>query len=437
MRRSVSQWRGLTLALWIAAALAGVALTLAPAQLLAQATATVSVGGNDELGDFLVAENGMTLYYRTSDEPGTSSCTGRCEEAWPTLTVAEGIEPSAGAGVSGTLGVHVRANGSRQVTYNDAPLHFWFRDSASGDATGQAVAGQWYVMSTATGFATALTVANQPFEPDTTRFVVPDAALDQPFYVVVHQGDAESFGAVIGSTGLFQPGKYTEVRVVIDRPLVAGEYVWPMLHTEDNGNGVYDDPGTDKPVVHAAAGNGSFGGVVVFRSQITQDVATVLTVADQAFASGTTQLAVPAAAFDQPFYIVVHQGDADSFGAVIGNTDLFQPGAYTNVAVSLDRPLVAGEYVWPMLHTEDNGNGVYDDPGTDKPIVHAAAGNGSFGGVVVFRSQIAQLAAPSSGNAGLLTGGGGATAAAMLFGVSVVIALLLGGRALTARRREL
>lgn len=317
MRRSLSHLRGRTLALWIAAALAGVALTLAPGQLLAQATATVSVGGNDELGDFLVAANGMTLYFFTKDGPETSNCSGRCEEAWPPLTIADGIEPSAGAGVSGTLGVAARSDGSLQVTYNGAPLYFWARDSATGDAMGQEVGGVWYVISTATGFATALTVADQPFEPETTRLVVPAAALDQPFYVVVHEGDAGSFGGVIGSTGLFPPG------------------------------------------------------------------------------------------------------------------------AYANVAVSLDRPLVAGEYVWPMLHTEDSGNGAYDDPATDKPVVHAAAGNGSFGGVVVFRSQITQLVAPSSGNAGLLTGGSGTTAAIALFGVSVVIALLLGGRVLTARRREL
>ena len=167
-----------------------------------------------------------------------------------------------------------------------------------------------------------------------------------------------------------------------------------------------------------------------------QATATVLTVADQPFAANTTQLVVPAAAFDQPFYIVVHEGDADGFGAVIGSTDLFQTGAYADVPVSLDRALVAGEYVWPMLHTEDNGNGAYDDAATDTPIVDAAAGNGGFGGVVVFRSQITQPVAPSSGNAGLLTGGGGATATAALLGVGVVMAVLLGGRALTARRRE-
>ena len=163
-----------------------------------------------------------------------------------------------------------------------------------------------------------------------------------------------------------------------------------------------------------------------------------LVVADQPFESGTTQLVVPEAyVSDQPFYVVVHEGDADSFGAVIGSTDLLQRAVtYTDVVVSLDRPLVAGEYVWPMLHTDDNGNGVYDDAATDAPIVDERWGNGSFGGVLVFRSQVTQPVAPSTGNAGLLTEGGVATAAAALLGVSL-IALLLGVRALTARRREL
>ena len=163
-----------------------------------------------------------------------------------------------------------------------------------------------------------------------------------------------------------------------------------------------------------------------------------LVVADQPFESGTPQLVVPEAyVSDQPFYVVVHEGDADSFGAVIGSTDLLQRAVtYTDVVVSLDRPLVAGEYVWPMLHTDDNGNGVYDDDATDAPIVDERWGNGSFGGVLVFRSQVTQPVAPSTGNAGLLTEGGVATAAAALLGVSL-IALLLGVRALTARRREL
>ena len=68
---------------------------------------------------------------------------------WPPLTVADGEEPTAAAGVQGTLGVHVRPDGSRQVTLDDQPLYFWLFDEAVGDATGQNVGGVWFVISAA------------------------------------------------------------------------------------------------------------------------------------------------------------------------------------------------------------------------------------------------------------------------------------------------
>jgi len=42
--------------------------------------ATVALGGNDELGAFLVDSNGMTLYTFGMDTPGMSSCAGGCLE---------------------------------------------------------------------------------------------------------------------------------------------------------------------------------------------------------------------------------------------------------------------------------------------------------------------------------------------------------------------
>ena len=118
---------------------------------------------------------------------------------------------------------------------------------------------------------------------------------------------------------------------------------------------------------------------------------TALTVADASVAAGSTTLTVPAASLAVDGYIVVHEGDADSFGDVAGSSALLPAGTYSDIAISLDRPIADGEYLWPMLHSEDNGNGVYDDPGTDAPIADGSAGNASFGGVVTFPMQLSIL----------------------------------------------
>src|ERR1044071_1378559 len=47
----------------------------------------VKLGGNDELGAFLVGPNGMTLYLYTKDTPGVSNCYDKCATAWPPLLV--------------------------------------------------------------------------------------------------------------------------------------------------------------------------------------------------------------------------------------------------------------------------------------------------------------------------------------------------------------
>lgn len=164
-------------------------------------------------------------------------------------------------------------------------------------------------------------------------------------------------------------------------------------------------------------------------------MATSLTVADQTAQSGATSIVVEKASYAQPFYIVVHEGSATQFGPVVGNSPLMQPGEYTNVVVPLQRAVAGGEYLWPMLHTENNGNGVYDDAATDKPIADAAAGNAAFGGVMTFPLQVTVQASPApaaAGNAGLAGTGRGTSAGVVL----AVLALGLGlaGSVVYARR---
>ena len=83
----------------------------------------------------------MTLYTFSSDDPGVSNCTGGSATAWPPLTVADDETPTAGAGVSGSLALITRDDGSQQVTIDGSPLYFFASDAAVGDANGHGAAG--------------------------------------------------------------------------------------------------------------------------------------------------------------------------------------------------------------------------------------------------------------------------------------------------------
>src|SRR5712692_11362425 len=83
---------------------------------------TVAVATNPSLGKILVNAQGMTLYRSDKDTSGTSNCTGTCAQVWPPLAAGGGA-PRGGTGVTGKLAVITRADGTPQVTYNDAPLY--------------------------------------------------------------------------------------------------------------------------------------------------------------------------------------------------------------------------------------------------------------------------------------------------------------------------
>ncbi len=134
------------------------------------ATPTVQLGGNATLGEFLVAGNGLTLYIFTPDQPGVSNCNGGCAVAWPPLTVADGEELIAGAGVNGELSLIAREDGSQQVALDGAALYFYQDDAAPGEANGQDVNDVWFVVD-ANG-----AIVNTPPAPETAPADPPAAA---------------------------------------------------------------------------------------------------------------------------------------------------------------------------------------------------------------------------------------------------------------------
>jgi len=111
---------------------------------------TVNIGGNETLGEFLVGDNGMTLYVFKRDGLGMSNCVEQCAQNWPPLTVESADDLSMEEGIPGELATIERADGTLQVTYNDMPLYFWVNDAASGDATGHNFRNVWTVLPPAT-----------------------------------------------------------------------------------------------------------------------------------------------------------------------------------------------------------------------------------------------------------------------------------------------
>jgi predicted lipoprotein with Yx(FWY)xxD motif len=108
----------------------------------------------------LVDASGRTLYMFTSDTSGKDTvCTptgpygAECPTIWPPLTSP--AAPRAGVGVrQSLLGVYRRSDGKRQVTYNHHPLYYFHGDSNTpagdkkpGDAHGQGLFSQWYVLA--------------------------------------------------------------------------------------------------------------------------------------------------------------------------------------------------------------------------------------------------------------------------------------------------
>jgi predicted lipoprotein with Yx(FWY)xxD motif len=107
-------------------------------------TATATVNGKS--GTILTNAQGMTLYYRTTDMPPTTVCSGGCAGAWPPLLVSGSSTPTSTTSLSGKLSVQADANGN-QVEYNGHPLYTFSGDTAPGQTTGEGFGGIWHVVT--------------------------------------------------------------------------------------------------------------------------------------------------------------------------------------------------------------------------------------------------------------------------------------------------
>jgi predicted lipoprotein with Yx(FWY)xxD motif len=105
-------------------------------------TATATVKGTSQT--ILTNGQGMTLYYRTTDVPPSTVCSGGCASAWPPLIMSGSGVPTSTTSLSGKLTVVADANGN-QVEYNGHPLYTYSGDTGPGQTTGEGVGGIWHV----------------------------------------------------------------------------------------------------------------------------------------------------------------------------------------------------------------------------------------------------------------------------------------------------
>ncbi len=113
----------------------------------------IGLGSTEELGDFLVDSEGITLYMFPRDPLGETVCYDACAERWPPLIVESADAITAAEGIPGEFSTVERTDGTLQVAYNGMPLYYWQNDEAPGDTLGHGVGNVWWVVPPATVYA--------------------------------------------------------------------------------------------------------------------------------------------------------------------------------------------------------------------------------------------------------------------------------------------
>ena len=178
-------------------------------------------------------------------------------------------------------------------------------------------------------------------DSDGTSIVVASVTLPSAGFIAVHADADGGPGAVIGHSDLLPAGDSSDVVVTLDEPLTGSATVWPMVHIDLDGDGLYlfapPDNAIDLPGLTAG------GDVAVIPVDINVPPArSPSALSADAQDSDGTSIVIASVTLPSPGFIAVH-ADADGGpGAVIGHSDLLPTGTSINVVVTLDEPLTGG-----------------------------------------------------------------------------------------------
>jgi predicted lipoprotein with Yx(FWY)xxD motif len=114
----------------------------------ASSATTVALATNATIGQqILVDGQGKTVYLFIPDGTSTTSkVPDAIKSTWPAVTAAGTASPGAGLDAA-KLTTAAQADGTLQVLYNGHLLYNFAGDAAAGDAKGQGLGGNWYVLS--------------------------------------------------------------------------------------------------------------------------------------------------------------------------------------------------------------------------------------------------------------------------------------------------
>lgn len=134
--------------LWWAMTPSGLAATSYPLtpSTYGPAQATTLTVVRTRVGPVVANDRGQALYVYADDTPTKSACSADwCLVDWPPLQ-SQGV-PTKPASISGPVGVISGAGGTAQVTLNGHPLYTFAGDLHPGDIRGEAIGGDWFLIS--------------------------------------------------------------------------------------------------------------------------------------------------------------------------------------------------------------------------------------------------------------------------------------------------
>jgi hypothetical protein len=191
-------------------------------------------------------------------------------------------------------------------------------------------------------------------------------------WIVIHASNANNDGPqipeIIGKAPVMQ-GMNTDVQIMVDAEIQAGDMLYPMLHFDTGTIGEYEfdgQNGFDGPVLD--------GTDIVVTAFTVEENRSTLSANDQTMMNNSIVVDVES---DTDGWVVVHKSNATNDGpmvpAIIGKAPI-EAGMNTDVEITFadSVALEEGEQLWPMVHFDTGVKGEYEFDGAsgfDNPVI--------------------------------------------------------------------